>query len=314
MGYSFDINKHLSSIKSNVPLLDGLFEAHQNHYPIRIKPYDIWLLIVQAFSNHVNVNSEKLRNFFVDFDGQKELKVTYLSNNIKKIDKKILEDFPIQISNQIEKFIGKELLETLTPNFTTTNNDLTIIAKLSIMGAFKKYFKYNKFVVKCGNPYIIIEGTAEDYKKIINKAEKLSIFKFDWYINRIIPLIQKIVDAKEGNIDLAHFKNIIINSERRYTTTHINGWILKFFAYITDSDLKLVQFVDDMISLNDLPSLAKQMLIVPFTINIGETGKQYLMKYKVGFIGCDQNEKGEVFPVQGWIVSPCTEKEKNSII
>ena len=38
----------------------------------------------------------------------------------------------------------------------------------------------------------------------------------------------------------------------------------------------------------------------------------YLMKYKVGFVGCDQNEKKEVYPVTGWIVSPSTEKEINS--
>ena len=41
---------------SNVPLLNGFYTAHTNHYPIRIKPDDIWLLIVQAFSNHVNAN------------------------------------------------------------------------------------------------------------------------------------------------------------------------------------------------------------------------------------------------------------------
>ena len=37
-----------------------------NHYPIRIKPDDIWLLIVQAFSHHVNINSEELREMFKD--------------------------------------------------------------------------------------------------------------------------------------------------------------------------------------------------------------------------------------------------------
>ena len=56
---------------SNVPLLNGFYTAHTNHYPIRIKPDDIWLLIVQAFSNHVNANSEELRHHFVNFDGKK---------------------------------------------------------------------------------------------------------------------------------------------------------------------------------------------------------------------------------------------------
>ena len=56
------------------------------------------------------------------------------------------------------------------------------------------------------------------------------------------------------------------------------------------------------------------MLIVPFkviyediTINKKE---EFDMRYKVGFIGCAQNEKSEVYPVQGWIVSL---KEKKKI-
>ena len=40
------------------------------------------------------------------------------------------------------------------------------------------------------------------------------------------------------------------------------------------------------------------MLIVPFEITEEETRKIYLMKYKVGFIGCDQNEENVVYPVQ----------------
>ena len=49
----------------------------------------------------------------------------------------------------------------------------------------------------CGLPYIILEGTAEDYKKIIEKGMKLKKYKFEWYINRIIPHIEKMVEAKE---------------------------------------------------------------------------------------------------------------------
>ena len=71
LGYSFDKAKDLAYMDSNVPLLNGFYTAHINHYPIRIKPDDIWLLIVQAFSNHVNVNSEELRKYFDNFDGKK---------------------------------------------------------------------------------------------------------------------------------------------------------------------------------------------------------------------------------------------------
>ena len=70
LDHSLDTNKSLAYLDKNVPVLNGFYTAYTNHYPVRIKPDDIWLLIVQAFSNHVNANSEELRNYFVDFDGK----------------------------------------------------------------------------------------------------------------------------------------------------------------------------------------------------------------------------------------------------
>ena len=73
LAHSFDINQKLGYLAYKVPVLSGFFKAYCNHYPIRIKPDDIWLLIVQCFSYQVNENSEKLRKYFVNFDGKKDL-------------------------------------------------------------------------------------------------------------------------------------------------------------------------------------------------------------------------------------------------
>lgn len=61
LGYSFNINQELAFTYSSVPVLEGFYTAHTNHYPIRITPDDIWLLIVQAFSNHINANHKELK-------------------------------------------------------------------------------------------------------------------------------------------------------------------------------------------------------------------------------------------------------------
>ena len=124
-----------------------------------------------------------------------------------------MEDFSNQINNQMIDYLGKEILENLTPNFTTTDNNSIIIGKLSIMGAFRSYFVYKMGLCVCGIPYIILEGNVEDYIKIKKKAENLSKYKFEWYINRIIPHIEKMIEAKKGNIDNNYFKNFVQNSE-----------------------------------------------------------------------------------------------------
>ena len=317
LGASLDKNKNLAFPGGNVPILCGFYTAHCNHFPIRIRPDDIWLLIVQSFSNHVNANSELLREHFVNFEGKKALSVDYHGIlNIKNVNKKILEDFSVQINEQMKKFLGEEIIQILTPDFSTTNYDSLIISKLSIMGTFKKYFSYQMNVPICGIPYIILEGTVDDYKKIKEKADRLSKFKFDWYIKRIIPHIQKMIDAKNGKIDNDYFRDIIKRNEvegaiyngcmppKYAMVSNITGWILDFFGYEKDAYDNFRRFNDKTLKVKEFYRMVNQMLTVPFTIKEELTDKTYEMNYIVGFIGCDQNEKKEVFPVQAWIVSP----------
>ena len=229
------------------------------------------------------------------------------------------------------EYLGEKILDILTPNFSTTTYDSKIVCKISIMGAFKKYFDYKMMLCGCGIPYIILEGTADDYKKILEKARDLKKYNFEWYIEKIIPHIQKMIDAKEGKIDVNYFKNMIqkkeITEQRRGPSGMnkyevkidiIYGWFLNFFAYLKEVSFrgkgKVPRFQDEQIKVEDFKKLANQMLIVPFTIEDLVHKKTYLMKYKVGFIGCDQNQKKEVFPVQGWFVSPSTEEERESIL
>ena len=118
-GHSLDINQQLGCIDSNdsnVPLLKGFYFAHTHHYPIRIKPDDIRLLIVQAFSNHVNANAEKLRNYFVNFNGKQKLKVEYLGKDFYRNKNKYFKKFSEDIKKDMEKFLGKEILDILSPN------------------------------------------------------------------------------------------------------------------------------------------------------------------------------------------------------
>ena len=314
LGHSLQESQELAFLGSNVPVLNGFFTAHCNHYPIKLKPDDIWLLIIQAFANHVDLNSYSLKKNFVNFDGKKELIVKYPLSDKKEINKEVLQDFIKQMINQITDYIGKELLDILSPNFTTTTFDSQIICKISIMGAFKHYFDYGMIICGCGVPYVVLDGTAEDYKKIIDKAKYLKKYKFDWYIDRIIPHLEKIVEAKEGKMDIEYFKNMIQKKELieikyglsgfkigEYQVNALSGWFLQFFSHIQSRDRKkTLEFKDESINISDFELLANQILKVPFILYDDVHKEKYNMNFKAGFVGCDQNENKEVFPVQGW--------------
>ena len=125
------------------------------------------------------------------------------------------------------------------------------------------------------------------------------------------------IDAKKGKVDNDYFKNIIQRNEeygiindngcllpKRGKLSEITGWILDFFAYEKNENNDFKRFSANSLMVEEFDRLANQMFSVPFTIKELMTGKTYEMNYNVGFMGCDRNEKNEVFPVQAWIVSP----------
>ena len=84
---SLDDKKELGYIYANI--LFGFYRCHINHLPLIITPDDIWVLIIQSFSNHVNENSKELKDLLVNYDGKRQLEVEYPINDIKEITKEI---------------------------------------------------------------------------------------------------------------------------------------------------------------------------------------------------------------------------------
>ena len=124
------------------------------------------------------------------------------------------------------------------------------------------------------------------------------------------------IDAKKGKIDNYYFKDIIQRNEKygiindngcfppeEGKLSEITGWILDFFAYEKNENNDFKRFSDNSLMVEEFDRLANQMFSVPFTIKEIMNQKTYEMNFNVGFIGCDRNEKNEVFPVQSWVVS-----------
>ena len=123
------------------------------------------------------------------------------------------------------------------------------------------------------------------------------------------------LEAKKGKIDIDFFKNIIQKKEvtewagrksgigHEYQVDKISGWFLHFFPYNSKGDL----YLRDSVEVSKLDDFAKQVLDVPFSFYSQKEKKSYDLQYKVGFVGCKQNEKHEISPVTGWFI---TEKKK----
>ena len=68
------------------------------------------------------------------------------------------------------------------------------------MCAFNNFFDYNLMAFTCGIPYILLEGSLNDWENILNKLKFLS--KYDFDTNNMEKDIIEIINTKKGKINL----------------------------------------------------------------------------------------------------------------
>ncbi len=301
-----EVEKHSKLPESLVtfnehPFLNGIITSYKEHRPFVISPDIFWLLISQGLSRHINSNPESFRNDFVKFQGRKTLTVVVNGKEIELGNPNSNWEivFP-QFVNQIGDFTGKKLTNILTANFSTTDETSRIVSQITIMETLKAYFDYKVSISGCGIPSITIEGTTEDWKSVLEKTRFISKFKLSWWTRDLEPILEKIIEAKKGEVDLEFWMNIVrIHSKNKYgSKTTIDGWIVKFFPYTKEGKK------NTLINLPPVEDLASEIVKVPFVYENRISQKSYNMEFWAGFIGLSQNKNNFTLKPQiGWAVT-----------
>lgn len=278
---------------------NGMYQAYADHRPFVLSPDMIWLLISQGFARHVNANPEKLRKYFVDFSGKVSLVVNSNSDLLKE-STNWEEIFP-QFTAYIAEHTGGELINTLTSDFSTTTSIERVASEITIMEAMEPYFEFVVIYVVCGIPEITLQGTTEDWQKILVKTRKLGDYDLNWWTNELEPILQEFVNASKGEIDTMFWRNMFkYHSQKKYGAPKIiDGWIVKFFPY--DKDGKR----NNLSELIGGGSLPEEMVKVDlkFIKSDGISTEETMLELWAGFIGLEQNsETFALTPKISWMI------------
>lgn len=111
--------------------------------------------------------------------------------------------------SQISEYTGKDVKNTLKPEFTTTTPVSLAVGQLTIMATMKHYFNYKVFVIGYGFPHITIEGSIEDWTKIVDKLSNLAKYQFELFTGKIISNINEIIETKKGYINNEFWKRML---------------------------------------------------------------------------------------------------------
>ena len=79
-------------------------------------------------------------------------------------------DWPSLIGNfasQIDKYTKKGIAKTVTADFTTTGPVERVASQIPLMESVKSYFEYIVDRLACGIPSITLQGTVEDWQRVL---------------------------------------------------------------------------------------------------------------------------------------------------
>ena len=290
-----------------------MVEAYAGHYSVILSPDAIWTLISQGFCHHISLNTEKLKDKIVNHEGKMEISVISeydLYSPLMDWDT-LLNGFDIQIAENTKGNIA----DIMRADFSTTGNTERITSQVTLMSAVKSYFDFAAIHTICGIPTITIEGTPDDWRKIIKKVESLRNYDLGWWVDDLKPILQEFVNASEGNVNKDFWQNIVKKDRPESMkngagcgvkdATKFDGWFLKFMPFDKDGRTPdtVVYGRNDM-----LPSVVSAPFTYVVKDSTGNIFSKTPMEIMSGFVGIDVNEKTYTMrPHIGWMVS-----EKNN--
>ncbi|WP_442795694.1 DUF4419 domain-containing protein [Pelobium manganitolerans] len=211
----------------------GMYQAYAQHRPFVISPDMIWLLISQGFARHLNANPADFgKHFSVLKDRKLPLTVTADNLSLNSPASEWEKIFP-QFTKQIATLSDKDFIRILTPEFSTTTPADKIATEITVMEATKPFFEFIVIAIVCGIPEITLKGTPQDWRELYKNAKRLEKYNLKWWTGELEPILKKMVETSEGNIDKDFWRNMFkYHSQEKYGSPKvIDGWIVKFFPY-----------------------------------------------------------------------------------
>ena len=280
--------------------------AYAQHKSVTLSPDMIWLLISQGFARYVNAHAEALRSQLVDHEGQVSLVV---ESDVDVLSEKV--DWPKLISgftSQIERYTQGDIGKTITANFSTTGLTERVASQITLMDAMKSYFEYVVVYIACGIPSITLQGTPDDWRKVMDKTRRLSAYGLEEWTKSLDNVLRQILATAEGRPNPLFWKSMV----KQYRPdemqggacdmrkpTELDGWLLKLFPDENGKTLDKVAHTKEMES---------EMVRTPFKYQMidPETGmllNEWPMELWAGFIGAQEDrETNMVTPKIGWMV------------
>lgn len=300
-------NETLGYVGSDV-LYKCMVNAFADHRPIILSPDMIWLVLCQAFSHHIKLNHKKYRSRIVRHKGFKTLKIITTSDLLSEAAdwESVFYDFFTEIDNNTKNGIAS----VIESNFSTTGINERIASQITLMDITKQFFRFEAFYMICGIPQITLEGTPEDWERIIDKFTLFDQFGLNQWTKDLRPIISEFIKTANGDPDAKFWRTMIKKSHLwplkgpncgpNSKPSKFDGWFLKFFPFDRGGEKtkNAYYIISDM-----LPEFVNVDMKYNIIDASGILRKSYDLELFSGFVGVEENPKTKALrPKIGWMV------------
>ena len=303
MGASF-ANKSLVDGDDNA-FFSMVCLAYAQHRPIVLSPDIMWIIICNGFSQYVNRDPEKFRQYLVNYNDKETLVIrTGLeTTTAQKVQK---------FADLIAKETKGDIAELMTCNFSTTGMMEKMVSQITLMDAVKEYFDYLELLQGCGIPSVTLEGTPDDWRLLREKTRKLGEFGVKKWTDKLDPILAEFVLASEGKPNLKFWWNMAIKGRPvdfhlkagggclpAYGPTPFDGWFLEFIPFDNRGERP-----EKIAYGHELPPLMTSVPIIQFVEDdMGNYMGINTLELRGGIVGLAQDRETKALrPEIGWLV------------
>ena len=220
----------------------AVYECYNNHWTLRTTPDDWWFTIIRtvALAIDENAGNRRVRNFFVNHAGKKELRVNVAPGTLPhNVD---YSSFFDQMANLIKQNINVTgYVDTIRSDFSTSTQMHKIISEITVMTSTQEFFSFTGGTF-CGIPNVEMLGTLKDWENLKEKVFKLKhilrrinrhIYLRNFYDN-VGEICDKLIETYTGsslNTTSEWWSHIFTKEERHGSGggTYYNGWFIDKF-------------------------------------------------------------------------------------
>lgn len=275
----------------------AVHEAYNQHLPFAIRPEVLAYLILHEIAVVVNAHPDDYRDLFTT--SREKVIIMVRDDTLVKGDS--CSDWGKTIGlfeGKMREFVPGQLLGNVIPGFSTDTPESRAATLVAFMDAAQSYYDY-RVMTLCGLPRIRLDGTSDDYQKLLASAIELShAFKrhLSMYFEHLIPVLQTIAAQAAGEpIKNDFWKNLYQYNSGSGEPT-FSGWITAFLAHTRTDEGQLIpkdeRFFDwrQLHDCDGIPIGAVSTHVSSAPFQWSYLGTNYPMRFIGGVLGVEDSE------------------------